>query len=261
MAWQIRFAIVCVFPVPGGPWTTRPSAFEIRRTISTWSLLNCFGKNTSPKPTSGSAAPSPPFDPPMTVLSGSHPSAPTVCDGSVTRRSATPLMEVFSSWALRRRRSMSCSTTCCERGRAKRTQPSVMVRCSGSRLGRGLERRNVLGVGIKARGRGRQDGLESLARERGNALVLPRDLYLAPDEIGKTREPRAAEFFVRFQVEQRVGGGRPNADETAARVVELDLDPPFDQRPVESLPPFCQLAEPMPHMSSIELSAAPTSRS
>ena len=67
----------------------------------------------------------------MTVLSGSHPSAPTVCDGSVTRRSATPLMEVFSSSALRRSRSMSCSTTCCDRGRAKRTQLSVTVSCSG----------------------------------------------------------------------------------------------------------------------------------
>ena len=26
MAWQIRLAIVCVFPVPGGPWTTSPPA-------------------------------------------------------------------------------------------------------------------------------------------------------------------------------------------------------------------------------------------
>ena len=103
------------------------------------------------------------------------------------------------------------------------------------RLGRRLERRSVLGVGIKACGRGRQDGLERLARERGNALVLRRDLYLASDEIGKARESRAAEFFVRFQVEEGIGGGRSNADEAAARVVEFDLDPPFDQRPVEQL--------------------------
>ena len=101
------------------------------------------------------------------------------------------------------------------------------------RLGRGLERRSVLGVGIKASGRGRQDGLERLARERGNALVLRRDLYLAPDEVGKTRKPRATEFFVRFQVEEGIGGGRPNADEAAACVVEFDLNAPFDQRPVE----------------------------
>ena len=103
------------------------------------------------------------------------------------------------------------------------------------RLGRRLERRNVLGVRIQARGRRGQDGFKRLARERGNAFVLRRELYLAPDQIGKAREPRAAEFFVGFQVEERIGGGGPNTDEAAARVVELDLDPPFEQGPVEQL--------------------------
>ena len=45
MADQIRNRMR--FPVPGGPWTTRPSARESLRMISSWSSLKGLGKNTS----------------------------------------------------------------------------------------------------------------------------------------------------------------------------------------------------------------------
>ena len=78
-----------------------------------------------------------------------------------------------------------------------------------------------------------------VSRAKGRyALAVRREFYLPPNEIGKAGEPRATEFFVRLQVEEGSGGGRPNADEAAVRVVELDLDPPFKQGPVEQLTVF-----------------------